>query len=321
MRIKNLYQIRFVLVALTFILLGWLLGQSPSEDMKFVYWVAIVLVGIGLMKYLLKLANYVPNQVNYFLHSLLCHDYMIHFPTTKDTKLGMMYENMNRIIAQYRNSLLDIEYKQQYYNRLLRIMTHELRNSITPVITLSSDMLKRPENYTSDRLRRGMEVIHGQCVGVKAFLDSYYQLTHLPDPQKETIEMDEFFGHLQDLMNHPSIHIQWGKGMKLEADESLLSMVLTNLIRNACEATEGMPDADIRVVATDSGGSPYIMVSDNGPGIPEEIRDEIFLPFYTTKQEGTGIGLCLSRQIMRLHGGDLKLSLSNGPGATFILSF
>ena len=124
MRIKNLYQIRFVLVALTFILLGWLLGQSPSEDMKFVYWVAIVLVGIGLMKYLLKLANYVPNQVNYFLHSLLCHDYMIHFPATKDTKLGMMYENMNRIIAQYRNSLLDIEYKQQYYNRLLRIMTH-----------------------------------------------------------------------------------------------------------------------------------------------------------------------------------------------------
>ena len=321
MRIKNLYQIRFVLVALTFILLGWLLGQSPSEDMKFVYWVAIVLAGIGLMKFLLKLANYVPNQVNYFLHSLLCHDYMIHFPATKDTKLGMMYENMNRIIAQYRNSLLDIEYKQQYYNRLLRIMTHELRNSITPVITLSSDMLKRPENYTSDRLRRGMEVIHGQCVGVKAFLDSYYQLTHLPDPQKETIEMDDFFGYLQDLMNHPSIHIQWGKGMKLEADESLLSMVLTNLIRNACEATEGMPDADIRVVATDSGGSPYIMVSDNGPGIPEEIRDEIFLPFYTTKQEGTGIGLCLSRQIMRLHGGDLKLSLSNGPGATFILSF
>jgi len=321
MRIKNAYQVKFVLVALVFVALGWLLGQSPSEDTKFVYWVAIVLAGIGLMRYLLRLANLVPHQVNYFLHSLLCHDYMIHFPATKDAKLGMMYENMNRIIAQYRNSLLDIEYKQQYYNRLLRIMTHELRNSITPVITLSSDMLKRPENYTSDRLHRGMEVIHGQCVNVKAFLDSYYQLTHLPDPQKETIEMDDFFGHLQDLMTHPSIHIQWGKGMKLEADESLLGMVLTNLIRNACEATEGMPDADIRVVATDSGGSPYIMVSDNGPGIPEGIRDEIFLPFYTTKQEGTGIGLCLSRQIMRLHGGDLKLSLSNGPGATFILSF
>lgn len=321
MRIKNAYQIKFVVVALLLVALGWLLGQFPSEHVELVYAGVVVLAIGGLVKYLLKLANFVPNQVNYFLHSLLCHDYMIHFPSTKDAKLGMMYDNMNHIIAQYRNSLLDIEYKQQYYNRLLRIMTHELRNSITPIVTLSSDMLKRPENYTPDRMHRGMEVIHGQCVGVKAFLDSYYQLSHLPDPQKSIIEMDDFFGHLQELMSHPSIHIQWGKGMKLEADEGLLSQVLTNLIRNAREATEGMPDADIQVIATNSGGSPYIQVSDNGPGIPEEIREEIFLPFYTTKQEGTGIGLCLSRQIMRLHGGDLKLLLSNGPGATFMMTF
>ena len=66
---------------------------------------------IGLIRYLLKLANLIPNQVNYFLHSLLCHDYMIHFPSTKDANLEVMYENMNRIIAQYRDSLLDIEYK------------------------------------------------------------------------------------------------------------------------------------------------------------------------------------------------------------------
>lgn len=319
MRIKNAYQVKFVVVALVFMALGWMMAQSPFKELEPVYWGAIVVAALGLMKYLLKLANLVPGQVNYFLHSLLCHDYMIHFPSTKDARLGMMYDNMNRIIAQYRNSLLDIEYKQQYYNRLIHIMTHELRNSITPIITLSSDMLKHPDNYTSDRLHRGMEVIHGQCVSVKSFLDSYYQLTHLPDPQKTVIEMDEFFGHMQELMNHPSVHIQWGKGMKVEADEGLLGQVLTNLIRNACEATEGMPDADIRVVATDSGGSPYILVSDNGPGIPEGMREEIFLPFYTTKEKGTGVGLCLSRQIMRLHGGDLKLSLSNGPGATFMV--
>lgn len=320
MRIKNAYQVKFVAMALLFVALGWLMAQSPFKEMEFVYWGIIALVAIGLMKYLLKMVNFVPNQVNYFLHSLLCHDYMIHFPSTKDANLGMMYDNMNLIIAQYRNSLLDIEYKQQYYNRLIHIMTHELRNSITPIITLSSDMLKHPDNYTPDRLHRGMEVIHGQCASVKSFLDSYYQLTHLPDPQKTTIEMDEFFGHLQDMWNHPSIHIQWGKGMKVEADEGLLGQVLTNLIKNAREATEGMPDADIRVVATDSGGSPYIQVSDNGPGIPEEIREEIFLPFYTTKQEGTGVGLCLSRQIMRLHGGDLKLLPTHGRGAAFIVT-
>ena len=122
-------------------------------------------------------------------------------------------------------------------------------------------------------------------------------------------------------MPHHSLHFAWGNGQKIKADTDQLTLVLTNLIRNAREATENQPDASIHIIASETNGSPYILVSDNGPGIPEEISEEVFLPFYTTKQEGTGIGLCLSRQIMRLHGGDLKLSLSNGPGATFILSF
>ena len=321
MRIRNAYQVKFVLVALALVALGWLVASLPFKGYEMLYLGIIGLVVIGLIRYLLKLVNLIPNQVNYFLHSLLCHDYMIHFPSTKDANLEVMYENMNRIIAQYRDSLLDIEYKQHYYNRLLRIMTHELRNSITPVITLSSDMMKRPENYTPDRLRRGMEVIHGQCVGVKSFLDSYYQLTHLPEPKKAVIEVDKFFGKMQELMNEPSVKFSWGEGMTLMADEAMLTQVLTNLIRNAREATEEMADACVRVVATDSGGSPYILVSDNGPGIPDDIKEEIFLPFYTTKQDGNGIGLCLSRQIMRQHGGDLKLSLSNGTGATFMVTF
>ena len=321
MRIRNAYQVKFVLVALALVALGWLVASLPFKGYEMLYLGIIGLVVIGLIRYLLKLANLIPNQVNYFLHSLLCHDYMIHFPSTKDANLEVMYENMNRIIAQYRDSLLDIEYKQHYYNRLLRIMTHELRNSITPVITLSSDMMKRPENYTPDRLRRGMEVIHGQCVGVKSFLDSYYQLTHQPEPKKAVIEVDKFFGKMQELMNEPSVKFSWGEGMTLMADEAMLTQVLTNLIRNAREATEEMADACVRVVATDSGGSPYILVSDNGPGIPDDIKEEIFLPFYTTKQDGNGIGLCLSRQIMRQHGGDLKLSLSNGTGATFMVTF
>jgi signal transduction histidine kinase len=320
-KLKNVYLLRFVVLALLFMALGWLLAYPFFEELEIVYVGVVVLVAIMLIRYLMRLASFVPNQVNYFVQSLLCHDYMIHFPPTKDVALEAMYDNMNQIIAQYRESLLDIEYKEQYYNRLLRIMTHELRNSITPVITLSSDMLKRPENYTSDRLHKGMEVIHEQCVGVKSFLDSYHKLTHLPAPNKTVIEMDKFFEHFQALQNHPSIKFSWGKGMTLVADETLVTLVLTNLIKNACEATEGMPDACVQVIATNSGGSPYIQVSDNGPGIPDEIREEIFLPFFTTKQEGTGIGLCLSRQIMRQHGGDLKLSLYNGKGATFMMTF
>ena len=107
--------------------------------------------------------------------------------------------------------------------------------------------------------------------------------------------------------------------MTLYADEGLLTQVLTNLIKNACEATEGQENALVRVVASVANGSPYIQVDDNGPGIPEEIRDEVFLPFYTTKEEGTGIGLCLSRQIMLLHGGDLKLLPTHVRGAAFMV--
>ena len=321
LKMKNAYQVRFVFMALLFMALGWLMALSCSGEWTFVFVILIVVVTFVLMRHLVKMANFVPGQVNYFLRSLLCHDYMIHFTESKDMELKDMYENMNRIIAQYRENLLDIHSKQQYYNRLLRIMTHELRNSITPVITLSSDMLRRPENYHPDRLRRGMEVIHGQCKNVKSFLDSYYQLTHLPVPEKEKIELDEFFGRMQELTNDSVIHFSWAKNMTLMADESMLSLVLTNLIKNAREATLDIPDACVHVVASVAAGVPYIQVSDNGPGVPENLREEIFLPFYTTKQEGTGIGLCLSRQMMRQHGGDLKLLPTNAKGAVFIVTF
>jgi signal transduction histidine kinase len=251
--------------------------------------------------------------------SLLNKNYNMNYPSVKDTKLDEMYEGMNLITRLYQDSVADLEYKQHYYDRLIRIMTHELRNSITPVISLSSDMLKRPENYSPEELHEGMEVIHDQCVSVKAFLDSYRQLAHLPAPIKQEVEVEKLFAQLQKLFNHPSLHFTWGNGMKVTADADQLTLVLTNLIKNAREATEGLPDARIHIVASEADGSPYISVSDNGPGIPEEMAEEVFLPFYTTKQSGTGIGLCLSRQIMRLHGGDLKLNKHQGRGATFMV--
>lgn len=321
MRIKNAYQLRFLLLAFAFIALGGLLIWGFFKEREPIYWIPITLVIFLLMRQLIKMANFIPGQVNYFLRSLLSHDYMIHFPPTKDDELESMYKHMNQIIAHYRDNLLDIEYKQKYYDRLLRIMTHELRNSITPIISLSSDILKHPGNYPPQRLHDGMEVINSQCVSVKTFLDSYHELAHLSEPKKTKIEVEKLFRHLKELMKHPAIHFSWGNGMTLNADEGMLIQVMTNLIRNACEATEGKEEAHIQVIASESNGSPYIQISDNGPGIPTAIQEEIFLPFYTTKQNGSGIGLCLCRQIMHLHGGDLKLSPYNKKGATFILTF
>ena len=308
------YRLRFLFMALGGVAVWGMLQEWLPPHTELVSVVAKLLTLL-----LLKLVNRLPNQVIYFVKSLLSHKYTMHFPQTGDSKLDEMYNGMNHITTQFRENMVDLEYKQLYYDRLLRILTHELRNSITPIISLSSDMLKRPENYTPDEMQESLEVIHDQCVSVNAFLDSYRQLTHLPAPEKKEVEVEKLFSQLQKLLAHPSLHFTWGNGMKITADADQLTLVLTNLIKNAREATEGLPDACIHIVASEADGSPYIAVSDNGSGIPEEMAEEVFLPFYTTKQSGTGIGLCLSRQIMRLHGGDLKLMPQHGHGATFMV--
>lgn len=309
----------FALMALLFMAIGGLVVWGHFEKWLPSQIEGIALVALLLMVWMVRRVYFIPKQVDYFLKSLLNKNYTMNYPSVKDSKLDDMYEGMNNITRIYQDSLADLEYKQLYYDRLLRIMTHELRNSITPVISLSSDMLKRPENYSAEEMHEGMEVIHDQCVSVKAFLDSYRQLTHLPTPVKQEVDVEKLFAQLQRLMAHPSLHFTWGNGMKVMADADQLTLVLTNLIKNAREATEGQPDACIRIVASEADGSPYISVSDNGPGIPDKMAEEVFLPFYTTKRNGTGIGLCLSRQIMRLHGGDLKLNSHYGQGATFMV--
>lgn len=309
----------FALMALLFMAIGGLVVWGHFEKWLPSQIEALALVALLLMVWMVRRVYFIPKQVGYFLKSLLNKNYTMNYPSVKDSKLDDMYEGMNSITRIYQDSLADLEYKQLYYDRLLRIMTHELRNSITPVISLSSDMLKRPENYSAEEMHEGMEVIHDQCVSVKAFLDSYRQLTHLPAPVKQEVDVEKLFAQLQRLMAHPSLHFTWGNGMKVVADADQLTLVLTNLIKNAREATEGQPDACIRIVASEADGSPYISVSDNGPGIPDKMAEEVFLPFYTTKQNGTGIGLCLSRQIMRLHGGDLKLNSHHGQGTTFMV--
>lgn len=314
------YHLYFILLALAFTGLGALMLCTVQQG-KASTFVTLCLVGLLLLFALIRLANRVPLLVNRFMRSLRSGDYTVQFPQTTDRRLREMFDDMNQIITRYRESMRDIEYKQLYHDRLLRVMTHELRNAVTPILSLSGDILKRPEYYTEPRLRTGMEVIQGQCAHVKHFLDNYHQLTHLPQPKKSEVDVQQLFARLQTLWLHPSIHFTCGQGLTMQADTDLLALVLNNLIRNAREATEGIPDASIDVTASISDGEVFLSVSDNGPGIPVSQAAHIFLPFYTTKSSGTGIGLCLSRQIMRLHGGDLTLLDHGGRGTVFILSF
>lgn len=260
-------------------------------------------------------ASFLPDQVKYFLGCLRSKETMSRFPETRDPELQRMYEDMNRIMQTYGQSQMELETKRMYYDRILRIMTHELRNSITPIISLSEDMLKR--EYAPEDSHEAIEVINEQCTSIKTFLDSYYELTHLPKPELKEIDAKALLQPLEKLYTGQGVTISCTQGLKLLCDQNLVMQVLKNLVKNALEA----PATRVEILASSPEGHPRICVSDNGPGIPADKREEIFLPFYTSKSTGSGIGLALSRQIMTLHKGTLTCSSSEAEGATFILQF
>lgn len=268
-----------------------------------------------------------PDQVKYFLECLRSKDSMSRFPETSDAELKQMYADMNLIMQKYGQSQMELETKCMYYDRILRIMTHELRNSITPIISLSEDMLQR--EYAPEDSREAIEVINEQCTSIKTFLDSYYELTHLPKPEIQEVDAKALLQHVARLYPDLEISIQCAQGLKLQCDEGQIKQLLINLVKNAMEAignekmielkNEGIPA--VMITASAPEGHPRISVSDRGPGIPRDKHEEIFLPFYTSKSTGSGIGLALSRQIMNLHKGSLTCSSNEHGGAMFILQF
>lgn len=288
---------------------------------------ACVVLCIIALAIMWSAASFLPEQVKYFLGCLHNKDTMSHFPETRDSDLCHMYEDMNRIMQKYGQSQMEIETKRMYYDRILRIMTHELRNSITPIISLSDDMLQR--EYSPEDSREAIEVINEQCSSIKTFLDGYYELTHLPKPKLKEVDARALLQTIERLYPEQGISIQCAQGLKLRCDEGQIKQVLINLVKNALEAVgrdllsdlmkNNIPS--VTIMASMPDGHPRITVSDQGPGIPADKHDEIFLPFYTSKEGGSGIGLALSRQIMNLHKGSLTCSSNEVGGAMFILQF
>lgn len=306
--------------------LGMLLVAGGHAVPKILLAAVIAAMLVRLMQMVWRLIH----QMSFFVSALSNSDFMIRFPKSDDRELCEMFNTMNDIIALYRDNQTEIETKRFYYDRILKIMSHELRNSVTPIVSLSDDMLKRPNVYQGETLREGIEVINDRCVSIKRFLDSYYEMTHLPQPQMSTIDVGQMLAHIRQLFTQELQKPEWlgaelrfsyGDGMTIDGDEALLSQVLINLITNALQATADTVQPMVEVVASTPNGKPYITVTDNGTGIPEDIIADIFQPFYTTRESGTGVGLCISRQIMRQHGGDLTVSSKVGAGAQFTLVF
>ena len=231
--------------------------------------------------------------------------------------------------------------------KLIRVLTHEIMNTITPVTSLSETLLTR---VTEDKdLKQGLETIHKTGTELLAFVNNYRRFTHVPQPQPALFYVEPFLERMALLCNH-EVEIEVSpKDLLVYADESLLSHVVTNLLKNAVEAfrekgklsternkqdgneqgrnKQECRSADLQSAASkkafirlkayaNAQESIIIDVSNNAGLIPEDVASHIFIPFFTTKPEGSGIGLSLSRQIMRVTGGSLSLHQDKAQGIT-----
>ena len=211
--------------------------------------------------------------------------------------------------------------------RLTRVLTHEMMNSLTPVTSLSEMLLTLPGAQKDEELRQGLETIHTTGRGLVNFVMSYRKLTRLPSPEPTLFDVRPFLERMVQLAKHqhpsPNVCITLEKvqeDLMLYADESMMTQVMTNLMKNAVQAIGDAPEGEIRLRAyCDEQDMVRIEVSNNGPKIAPEIAEQMFIPFFTTKEEGSGIGLSLSKQIMRLQGGNVSLLPYRDEWTTFVV--
>ncbi len=228
------------------------------------------------------------------------------------------------------------------WQNLTRVLRHEIMNSITPIASLTEtlnqilkeDMQKNNDYYRIDEdsvedLSDGLNTIENRSKGLVRFVDAYRDYTTIPKPKFAVVSVKKMFDHIQNLLSNEmeSLNIEFNislapENIEITADRELIEMVLINLIKNAKEAlTENNePKIELRC-RLDNEKRTIIEVKDNGPGIIQEAMERIFIPFYTTKKNGSGIGLALSRQIMQLHNGSLNVKSEPDLFTIFTLHF
>ena len=221
------------------------------------------------------------------------------------------------------------ENEQESWTKLIRVLTHEIMNTVTPIASLSdtlSEYIGNSEDseYNSD-IRSGLETISQSSKGLIKFVESYRNLTRVAAPVRKAFLVRELMERVIQLAGQQAeeqgVRLEFtekAEDILLYADEGQISQILVNLVKNAIQASA----TSVEIVAEmDLAENVIIHVINNGRPISKESQEEIFVPFYTTKQEGTGIGLSLSRQIMRLHNGTLRLTRSDMQSTVFTLYF
>jgi nitrogen fixation/metabolism regulation signal transduction histidine kinase len=228
------------------------------------------------------------------------------------------------------------------WQKLIRVLTHEIMNSIAPISSLSSTVESMVKPYTSGKkdmkevdketvieIQAALQTINKRSTGLMNFVETYRSLTKIPEPNFSVVKMSEVIGHVHTLMkkdverkNIILLATVEPDTIEVQIDEQMIEQVLINLIKNSVQALKGRLGAQIQIRGFyNKRGRPTIQVIDNGQGILDDVIDKIFIPFFTTKQSGSGIGLSLSKQIMRLHGGTITAQSKPNEETIFNMTF
>lgn len=231
------------------------------------------------------------------------------------------------------------EKEMEAWQNLVRVLTHEIMNSVTPISSLAgmvesdlSEHMRRQEHIRVEALpdlHLSLQTISKRSSGLIAFVREFRNLTHVQKPRIGPVDVKNLLEemvvlHKKELADKGiQARVQVSPDqLSISADKAMIEQVLINLIKNAIQAFEEQPEKKIELRgSTDERGSGLISVSDNGPGIEPEALEKIFIPFYSTKKAGSGIGLSLSKQIMRMHEGRITVRSETGRGTEFVLRF
>ena len=211
------------------------------------------------------------------------------------------------------------------WQTLVRVLTHELMNSLTPVRSLTksaADLLQAGDAEAIEDAKVALQTVAKRADGLLRFIDSYREIARVPQPKRREIQVSTLFDRVRQLFGDEGAQLEVSlqpDSLVIRVDPEQIERVLINLIRNALDAA---PAALVRLDARiNARGRPEITVTDDGPGVPQAVASKIFVPFFTTKQKGSGVGLSLTQQIMRAHGGFVSFEAVQPHGAQFTLHF
>ena len=252
-----------------------------------------------------------------------------------------LLNKQSKLIVMYDISQPLREQEIESYRKLVRVLTHEIMNSVTPILSLSETMnetLLLPDNsprplsdltpQESLDIADGYKAIEIRSRSLMRFVNDFRSLTKLPKPNLISIDIEKLaepiITLLKPILNAKGINFCMiiGKSARtVYADKDLLEQVVINLIKNSIDALEGAKQPEICIETKATGNNMVVAISDNGSGISPDNIENIFVPFFSTKAQGSGIGLSLSQQIMKLHNGSISFKSNKGNGTTFFLNF